>query len=320
MQRVGGGTSHGSLTTGPGRHHLPHAVGGSGYVLRVTRFSKKAIRLLAEELTGTPLREIDVLFENNDIALGPPQPDDSDPSQRRERMRRHLATLDLNSAADSARLLGVFNDLMTDIASRQSAYGFDAAAYRDRWARVLRGDGFDLDPWTYAITDPNRLTTVGLTPDALAALSDPSAILDHLARLGDTVETDPRLAVSTAKAMIESTAKSVLTARGISYSKSAKVPALVRQAQESLSLAAKGVSDEMPALRQVLQSLVTLAQGVTEIRNQVGVDHGTESVPKWVRPRHARLVVGAAQVWCQLMLETLADTDAPWRLAGHEDG
>jgi len=132
------------------------------------------------------------------------------------------------------------------------------------------------------------------------------------------VDTDPRLAVSTAKALIESTAKSVLTARGLTYTKSAKVPALVNRAQESLGLAAKGVSDEVPALRQVLQSLVTLAQGVTEIRNQVGVDPGAESVPTWVRPRHARLVVAAAQAWCQLMLETLADPDAPWRKTATE--
>lgn len=59
--------------------------------------------------------------------------------------------------------------------------------------------------------------------------------------------------------------------------------------------------------------LVTIAQSVTELRNSVGIDHGAEEVPSWVRPRHARLVVGAAQVWCQLMLETLADPDAPWR-------
>jgi Abortive infection C-terminus len=71
-----------------------------------------------------------------------------------------------------------------------------------------------------------------------------------------------------------------------------------------LGLSPKGVRDEEPALRKVLQSLVALTQGVTEIRNQVGVDHGAEEVPRWVRARHARLVVGAAQVWCQLMLET----------------
>ena len=77
----------------------------------------------------------------------------------------------------------------------------------------------------------------------------------------------------------------------------------------------KWVSEEDKSLRQVLQSLVSLTQGVTEIRNKVGVDHGAESVPTWVRPRHARLVVGAAQVWCTLMLETLADPGAPWRKA-----
>ena len=81
----------------------------------------------------------------------------------------------------------------------------------------------------------------------------------------------------------------------------------MNRAQQSLALSAKGVSVEVPALRQILQSLVTLAQGVTEVRKQVGVDCGAERVPTWVRSRHARLVVGAAQVWCQLMLETLAD-------------
>lgn len=77
----------------------------------------------------------------------------------------------------------------------------------------------------------------------------------------------------------------------------------------------RGVSDEDKSLRQVLQALVSLTQGVTEIRNKIGVDHGAEGVPTWVRPRHARLVVGSAHVWCGLMLETLADPDAPWRTA-----
>jgi hypothetical protein len=175
-----------------------------------------------------------------------------------------------------------------------------------------------VDEATWTVSYPTG-PAVGLTTDALAAFSDPTAIHDHLARLGDTIDTDPRAAVSTAKALIESTAKLVLTTRGHTYAKGAKVPALVNAAQESLGLAARAISDEAPALRQVLQSLVTLAQGVAEIRNQVGVDHGTESVPMWVRPRHARLVVGAAQVWCQLMLETLADPAAPWRTATPEE-
>lgn len=32
--------------------------------------------------------------------------------------------------------------------------------------------------------------------------------------------------------------------------------------------------------------------------------------------RHARLAVNAGMTWCTVMLDTLADTDAPWRTRG----
>jgi hypothetical protein len=82
-------------------------------------------------------------------------------------------------------------------------------------------------------------------------------------------------------------------------------------------LHAAGVADtteEAKALKTILGSLSRLTQGVTELRNQVGVGHGRDSVPGWVRPRHARLAAGAATTWCNLMLETLGDPEAPWRV------
>lgn len=282
----------------------------------MARFTPKVRRLLSDYLTNVVLREIDALFEDNDIALGPPQHDPNDPSERRERMRSYLATLDLNNPRDHAKLVAVYSDVMQEIGERAKhgdAY-YDLAPLKTKWLNTLKAAGFEIDQWSFVVTDPARPAWApSFTPEALAALSDPSAILDHLNRLGDTVDSDPRLAVSTAKALIESTAKCVLSARDVPYTRSDSVPALVTRAQESLGLAAKAASGEDPSLRRVLQSLVTLAQNVTEIRNQVGVDHGAESVPRWVRPRHARLVVGAAQVWCQLMLETLGDPEAPWR-------
>lgn len=57
----------------------------------------------------------------------------------------------------------------------------------------------------------------------------------------------------------------------------------------------------------------SLTQGITELRNQVGTGHGCETIPTWVRPRHARLAAGSAQTGCQLMQETLEDPEAPWR-------
>lgn len=276
-------------------------------------FAPRVMRLLSDHLTGTSVREIDALFEDRGIALGPPQPRDNDESVRRERMRRYIASLDLSTSVGAQRLTSVFSDVL-QVAVRNASVGWGSDdALREKWIRILREDGFDVDE----ITGSVRAGSAGarLTEHALNALPDAQSIQDHLHRLGDSVDTDPRLAVSTAKALIESTAKCVLTAREQTYSRTAKVPALVNSAQESLGLAPKMVSDEAPALRQALQSLITLTQSVTEIRNTVGIDHGTEEVPRWVRPRHARLVVGAAQVWCQLMLETLADPDAPWRRA-----
>ncbi len=152
---------------------------------------------------------------------------------------------------------------------------------------------------------------------ALDALGDASAIQDHLRRLALSVDSDPRLAVSVAKDLVESTAKLVLRERRVSYSYKDDLPALVSRAQKALRLHAQGVdeaTDEAKSLKTILGSLARLTQGVTELRNQIGVGHGRESVPTWVRPRHARLAAGAATTWCNLMLETLGDPEAPWRI------
>jgi hypothetical protein len=151
---------------------------------------------------------------------------------------------------------------------------------------------------------------------ALSALTDAASIRDHLRRLVASVDADPRLAVSVAKDLVESTAKLILRERGEAYTDKEDLPPLVSRAQQALRLHAAGVpgdTDEAKALKTILASLTRLTQGVTELRNKVGVGHGRASVPEWVRPRHARLAAGAAGTWCNLMLETLADPDAPWR-------
>lgn len=94
---------------------------------------------------------------------------------------------------------------------------YDLAPLKAKWSNTLTTAGFEIDPWSFVVTDPARpVSGPSLTPDALAALSDPSAILDHLNRLGDTVNSDPRLAVSTAKC--------VLAARKVPYTRSDSCP------------------------------------------------------------------------------------------------
>lgn len=169
-------------------------------------------------------------------------------------------------------------------------------------------------------TRESKSSTTVVQP-VLDALPDANAIHEHLRLLSRNVDSDPRLAVSVAKDLVESTAKLVLRERSAPATGKEDLPVLVARAQEAIGLAASGVeghSHETKALKTILGSLSRLAQGITELRNEVGVGHGKESIPTWVRPRHARLAAGAATTWCNLMPETLGDPDAPWR--GAADG
>jgi hypothetical protein len=202
------------------------------------------------------------------------------------------------------------------------------ATFKNYW---LKNDGYGswqarrvmvgelLDPAIEALVLRASEPAALAIPDAaLSALTDPAAIHDSLRRMSRSVDTDPRLAVSTAKDLIESTAKLVVTELQESYSDREDIPALAARAQKLLGLTKRDVgegrpADEMEALGRLLGSLTGLVQGVAELRNRAGTGHGRASVPTWVQPRHARLASNAATTWCSLILETLGDPEAPWR-------
>ena len=81
-----------------------------------------------------------------------------------------------------------------------------------------------------------------LAEDVVANLRDPAAIRENLRRLQGIIDTDPALAIGTAKELVESTAKTVLQERGRQIDDKADLPSLVNQAQESLGLHPKTAS------------------------------------------------------------------------------
>ncbi|WP_397428904.1 abortive infection family protein [Pseudofrankia sp. BMG5.37] len=52
---------------------------------------------------------------------------------------------------------------------------------------------------------------------------------------------------------------------------------------------------------------------LTVLRNRAGTGHGPTATRTSLGTRHAHLAVNAALTWCQLILDTLADPEAPWR-------
>jgi hypothetical protein len=177
-----------------------------------------------------------------------------------------------------------------------------------------------LDPAREELDELRRGGKPQIHEDLIANLRDPVAIREHLARLQRTAESDPPLAIGTAKELIESTAKTVLQERGLDVDDKDDLPALVKRAQEALGLhpsSAQPGPDGTAAVKRVLGGLTSIAVGLGELRNKgYGTGHGPKGERVGLRPRHARLAVNAAMTWCSVMLDTLADTEAPWRTSG----
>lgn len=83
--------------------------------------------------------------------------------------------------------------------------------YLRRFHQSLHRDGYDVDDQT------GQIAAIGpqLSIDSLAKLSDPAAIRESFDRIRRAISHDPALAVGNAKELLESTAKIVLTERGL---------------------------------------------------------------------------------------------------------
>jgi hypothetical protein len=93
-----------------------------------------------------------------------------------------------------------------------------------------------LDPFRQELTRQRRSGIPQISEELIATLRDPAAIREQLGRLQRIAQSDPPLAIGTAKELVESTAKTVLRERGLQVDDKQDLPVLVKQAQEALGL------------------------------------------------------------------------------------
>ena len=121
----------------------------------------------------------------------------------------------------------------------------------------------------------SRPLNARLPSESLADLKDQSAILEHLQRIRRAIVTDPTQVIGSAKELIESTARVVLTELGLPVDGKADVPAPVKDAQIALGLRPSSHvpgPDGSDAVKKVLGSVTGVAVGVAELRNRYGPD------------------------------------------------
>ena len=129
----------------------------------------------------------------------------------------------------------------------------------------------------------------------------------EIERLENAVDRDPALAIGTAKELVESCCKTVLTKRGVAYSPAADLPALTKLVAKELGLVPEDITDGAKGaetIKLILRNLAAMTQYLAELRSLYGSGHGRDGQHKGLQPRHARLAVGAAVSFIDFVTET----------------
>jgi hypothetical protein len=142
---------------------------------------------------------------------------------------------------------------------------------------------------------------------AAATALDSSKLRQEIERIERSIDIDPALAIGTAKELVESCCKSILTIRRVEYPSNADLPQLTKLLLKELDLVPEGISDKSKgaeSIRLLLRNLSAITQYLAELRSLYGTGHGRDGNHRGLQPRHARLAVGMAVTFVDFITET----------------
>ena len=140
-----------------------------------------------------------------------------------------------------------------------------------------------------------------------AKLLNANHLAEQIRRLEAAVETDPSLAIGTAKELIETCCKTILAERGKPVSGTPDVSTLTKETLKELKLVPEGVPDTArgaDVIKRLLSNLGTIGNGLAELRGLYGTGHGKHGSSAGLTARHAKLAVGAASTLAVFLFET----------------
>ena len=181
--------------------------------------------------------------------------------------------------------------------------------------QFLKNDGFQLVEKTRISGKPvfvGRYVGVVSAPgitlarDALSG-ADAGYVAQQITRMETAVQNDPGLAIGTAKELVETCCRTILTERGVEIPRNPDLPKLVKLTSMELELTPADIPEQAKAaetIKRLLSNLATITQGIAELRNQYGTGHGKEATTRGLTSRHAKLAVGAASTLAVFFVET----------------
>jgi hypothetical protein len=258
--------------------------------------SKKTRNEFREYLTGWVVRQIEMEFDAAGIACH----QDYSPNLsgvRRSLVEQYYATLDFTNWTSVSKLLSVYENVL-DSASQANPRAFTDLC---KW---LRKDGFEFT--NGRIVSITRTASLSQAKHIAVEFSA-SYMTDQIARMEQSVETDPALAVGSAKELIETCCRTILHDRNLQPVANLDLSQLVKATLKELDLLPEDVSDKAKGsdiIKRLLSNLATVTQGLAELRNLYGSGHGKDGRSRGLKPRHTKLAVGAATALTVFLFET----------------
>lgn len=144
-----------------------------------------------------------------------------------------------------------------------------------------------------------------------AAAFDAKHLAEQIGRMEQCVQSDPALAIGTAKELIETCCKTILAERGKALPGKPDIPELTKATLKELKLVPDAVEDSARGsdiIKRLLQNLGTIGNNLAELRGLYGTGHGRHAHTETLTPRHARLAVGAASTLVTFLFDTHRET------------
>lgn len=259
--------------------------------------SKKTRNEFREFLVGWTLREIEMEFDAADIPCHTSEGLNLPSGARRSLVEQYYASLDLTMPEDARKLLTVYENVLAKAQTQLP----NQVAPLTRW---LEKDGF-----IFLNSRIQRKGGLPLVPQikTIATKFDANHMAEQIQRIERAVESDPALAIGSAKELVETCCRTILKDRGIEAERDSDLHKLVKETAKNLKLTPDDVPDAVKGaetIRRILGNFGALSQGLAELRNLYGTGHGKEGKAKGLSPRHARLAVGVAATLATFLFET----------------
>lgn len=244
------------------------------------------------------LEEIDNSFSDANIIKNPNVTPKYN-GQRKSLAWEYISTLNLENDIEFQKLLKVIEFYL--IKWQIDLDDWDNDEEISRLIKVIKLNGFEYEKDKGIITNRNSKVSL-FNIKELARNSDNNYILRECERIEKEAEIDPEDAITSAKAMVESSIKHILDSEEVLYKNNEGLRDLYKKVGKIMNLSPGGHNEAM--FKTILSGMINIINGLDEIRNEYGDAHGKSFKNYKPENRHAILAINAAKAMTEFLLST----------------